>query len=192
MMRALTAKSGLGPGVNPRRWAGLLLGILLAVPAAAHEGEVHDDFPLAAAGQNVAPRFAATGDAVEVVGALQDGQLWLYVSRFATNAPWSGLSIEVERDGGGVRAEPVAEGVYRIPAGELEENGLHAVVMTLHGEGLDELLMAQLAIENAPEREVEPSWRQMSMGLSLLVAAVVIHLLHGWRVRRRRQEAPRG
>lgn len=193
MARALTAMNASRCHSCLSRWAWLLLGLLLTVPlpVPAHEGEVHDDFPATASatGRAGEPRFAAASDAVEVVGVLHEGQLWLYVSRFATNAPWPGLRIEIElglaRDGGSKRAEPVSEGIYRVAAGDLVLDGGHTVVMSLQGEGIDELLMAQLLVENGPGQRPGRPWLEMSTGLGLLAAAVAIHLLHGWRVRRR-------
>ncbi|HEY9197717.1 MAG TPA: hypothetical protein VIR60_00035, partial [Gammaproteobacteria bacterium] len=150
-----------------------------------HEGEVHDEIATAETGHASEPRFATASGDVEVVGILQDGQLWLYVARFATNAPWPGLSIEIERDAGAVRAEPVAAGVYRVAVGDLERPGRHAFVMSLQGEGLDELLTAQLVVADVPGEQPALPRQQMSAGLAVLAAAVGVHLLHGWRVRRR-------
>lgn len=191
MTRVLTALAAcrFRPGIPRRLW--LLLGCLLAVPVSAHEGEVHDEIVSAEPGHAIEPRFTTASGDVEVVGVLQDGRIWLYVTHFATNAPWPDLRIEVEHDSGAVRAEPVAAGIYRIAAGALERPGRHALVMSLQGEGLDDLLTAQFIVADAPGERLAQHRLEMSAGAALLAVAVVAHLLHGWRVRRRTRKGSR-
>lgn len=57
--------------------------------------------------------------------------------------------------------------------------------MSLQGEVLDELLTAQLVVADDPAANVAQPRLEMSAGLTLLGVAVVVHLLNGWRVRRR-------
>ena len=126
--------------------AGLvLIGALPFTPVLAHEGEEHGD-ELAAAAHMSEPRFEARSDAVEVTGILKAGDIWLFVTRYATNEPLAGLRIGIESGNTSVPARAVGKGIYRVKAGPLGRGGRHAVVLTLHGAGLDELLAGELVV----------------------------------------------
>jgi hypothetical protein len=145
-MRPVRDPAGAAGAV--RRWAALVLvgALQFAAPVPAHEGEEHGN-ELAAAAHMSEPRFEARGDAVEVTGIVKGGDLWLFVARYATNEPLAGLRVSIESGGSaGVPARAVGRGIYRAKAGALDRPGRHAVVLTLRGPGLDELLTGELVI----------------------------------------------
>lgn len=124
----------------------LLMGALqAATPVLAHDGEEHGD-ELAAAAHMSEPRFEARSDAVEVTGIVKGGDIWLFVTRYATNEPLAGLRIGIESGNASVLANAVGKGIYRVKAGSLGRSGRHAVVLTLRGAGFDELLAGELII----------------------------------------------
>jgi hypothetical protein len=124
----------------------LVSALQVAAPVPAHEGEEHGN-ELAAAAHMSEPRFEARSDAVEVTGIVKGGDIWLFVARYATNEPLAGLRISIESGGSaGVPARAVGRGIYRAKAGTLGRPGRHAVVLTLRGPGLDELLTGELVI----------------------------------------------
>lgn len=114
-------------------------------PVLAHDGEEHGDEQAAAAHMSE-PRFEARSDVVEVTGILKGRDLWLFVTRFATNEPLGGLQVVIESGTGSTPAAAVGEGIYRVPAGAVGRRGRHAVVLTLRGGGIDELLAGELVI----------------------------------------------
>lgn len=123
----------------------LTAALLLPQRVCAHAGHDHADVPPPPL--TVEPRFSTHAGEVEVTGVRGDGVLWLYVNRYASNAPWEGLAVEVEIDGETHSAQPAGAGLYRCalgaggdtPAGETQP-----VIVSLSGDGLEELLVADL------------------------------------------------
>lgn len=147
-----------------------MLALLGGAPALAHEGHDHGEAP--ALPTVYEPRFEARAGAVEVVGILKADDLWLYASRYADNAPWAGLQLEIEQGDTAVVAAAVEPGVYRAPAGPLGEPGTHAVILSASGEGLEELLTGELVVsepESADTLTRIPRW-----GWALGVLAVLV------------------
>lgn len=136
--------------ITPRRWllaVVLMLGTLPGGPW-AHEGHDHAALPPAPAASE--PRFSVASDAVEVTGILRAGVLWCYVNHYDSNAPWSGLRLEVELDGRTVVASAAGEGRYRVDGSGLEQPVAHALVLSLQGEGIQELLAVDWPARTRP------------------------------------------
>ncbi len=92
---------------------------LLAVPlhsAFGHEGHDHGSPPRPAT-LTAAPRAEAASELFELVAAARDGELTIYLDRFATGEPVTDAAISVETpQGGGIDAKPAPDGTYRLPA----------------------------------------------------------------------------
>src|SRR5262245_33946592 len=96
----------------------LAASLLLAfspVGAPAHEGHDHDA-PAATVTVPAAPRGESASDLFEVVAVAGNGELTIYVDRFATNEPVPNATVAVETPHGSIEARRAADGTYRLPA----------------------------------------------------------------------------
>lgn len=130
--------------------AALILTVTLPLAAApgAHgpNGE-HLDAPTGAVGGPMLPRLEANSDLFELVAELKEGQLRIYVDRYASNEPVADASVEVEAtmDSGSFKAlaaYQAVEGHYLLAEPEfLKALGTadeHSLVFTiLAGEDAD-------------------------------------------------------
>lgn len=69
---------------------------LAAAPGAHGPNGEHLDAPANAVGGPMLPRLEANSDLFELVAELADGQLRIYVDRYASNEPVTDASVEVE------------------------------------------------------------------------------------------------
>lgn len=173
--------------------AGLLLALLaLALRAPAHEGHVHEpaqEVPPQAAESmppppDDSPRMALSGTHLELV-VLRDGDagLLIYADDYQSNAPLSGLSLQLRSGAHSVQAAPAGEGLYRVPAGVLPAREALPLQIIARGEHWQEQLDGVLAAETraAPAASHAPSaW------LALLLLPLALLVLR-WRLRRRRE-----
>jgi membrane fusion protein, heavy metal efflux system len=142
MMRAL----GLGRMVAT---AVLGMGLALAVlPASvsAHGGEEHNEVAEPVIGPAASPRASAQSDLFELVGVAHGQTLTIFLDRFADNAPVTDATIEVEVNGETLRAEPMADGSYRIAASWIATPGHHDLVITVLAGQQSDLLTAKLDV----------------------------------------------
>lgn len=128
----------------------LVCGCLIALPAGlgsvlAHEGHKHAPAP-AAAVTGLAPRAAAASPDLELVAEWRNDGLLIYLDRFATNAPLSGATIDVEEGSNRVTAVPAGEGLYQAEAPWLARPGRHSLVFTVQTQDLADLLTATLEV----------------------------------------------
>src|SRR5688572_18559917 len=89
--------------------------LALAAPHGhAHEGHDHADKPAPAAASGA--RAESTSSAFELVAIARGTSLELYLDAFATNAPVTGASIDVETPDGPSAAVAQPDQVYRLDA----------------------------------------------------------------------------
>ncbi len=112
--------------------------------ALAHEGHDHADAP--APSVAVAPRAIALTDDFELVAALEDGQLTIYLDRFATNEPVADAQVEVDEGAGAIAAPQIAPGVYRVPGARSAAPGSHALTVSVQAGDVSDLLMTTLDV----------------------------------------------
>ncbi len=119
--------------------AALMLTVTLPLAAApgAHgpNGE-HLDAPTGAVGGPMLPRLEANSDLFELVAELKDGQLRIYVDRYASNEPVADASVEVESGSfKALAAYQAAEGHYLLAEPEflkaLATADEHSLVFTI-------------------------------------------------------------
>ena len=163
---------------------GLVALAMQASPLAAHEGHTHE--APAPAEQNIAPRFAVRGDALEVVGVGVGSDLLIYLDRLADNAPIENAKIEVEGPGA-FKGVPTAlgDGVYRLHAPALAAPGKHALTISVEAGALFDLLPAELTVDAAAAAHgglLATPWRWL---LFVLIAAMVVAA--AWVMRKRIQ-----
>lgn len=136
--------------------AALAVSFALGLPSAghAHGDEPHDhDAPAAGTARAVladavgAPRLVAQSDLFELVGAIQDRRLVVWLDRFADNVPVQGAAIDLDVGGRQLEAKPdgdryVAEWPQDLPGGAVP------VTITVRAGDDSDLLATQF--ENAP------------------------------------------
>lgn len=130
----------------------LLLAATLALPAWGHGGEDHShegDKPAAVAVQ-ANPRSATASEEFELVAALEERTLTLYLDRYASNEPVAKAQVEVESGTGKntwkAVAQETAPGVYTLPGDRLAAPGKHALVITVQAGEASDLLTATLLV----------------------------------------------
>lgn len=159
-------------------------------PALAHEGHDHDEPAQAAAdAAPSSPRFAAAGDAFELVGALDGRRLVLWLDRLADNAPVTGARLELDIAGRARLALPqgeayVAELDAPLPAGR------SAIVATVTVGAEADLIAAELDVPDAarlPAGADAPRGAASAVGLGLWTGAAIAAVagLLGWAIGRR-------
>ena len=122
--------------------------VLLAPPAAAHEGHDHGAAPGPAVPAG-APRAQATSDAFELVAVAGAGELVLHLDRFATNEPVDGVGLDVETPNGPAVARPAGLGTYRLEAPWLAKPGRHHLIVTVNANARTDVLPLALDIPAA-------------------------------------------
>ena len=183
--------------------AALMLTISLPLAAApgAHgpDGE-HLDAPSGAVGGPLLPRLEAHSDLFELVAELKDGQLRIYVDRYASNEPVADASVEVESGQfKALAAYQAAEGHYVLVEPEfLQALGTpaeHALVFTILAGDDADLLNGMLDTRTAAAANGHGNdhghshaleWAAWGVG-GLLAAGLVIVVL-----RRRQQRGHTG
>jgi membrane fusion protein, heavy metal efflux system len=161
-----------------------LVGLVYTAGAAlAHEGHDHGPppAPLPAATK---PRVAVQTDAFELVGIMANGQMSLFLDKFATNEAVTDAEIEILAGADSVKAEPRADGSYRATVPALATPGRHQLVFnTRHASGED-LLEGTLEIPAEVSAAVAPpdaSAGGARSGLTMLetIAAAGLALIVG-------------
>ncbi len=173
-------------------WCRRVILLLLAVPlfsslVQAHEGHAgHEATTLPpAAPEAAAPsRAVAQSERFELVIVPRDGELILYLDRFADNSPVTGAQVEVERGSWQGQAVEFEPGTYRVAAPWLAQEGEHLLLFTLiRGEEAD-LLDTRLTV--SPPAPAGPADAPLPAWLPPLAAlALVALLVLFWILRRR-------
>ena len=133
----------------PAFGAAALLLALSAGIGLAHEG--HDDGAQPTlAPANVAPRGEAASPELELVAVAQGAELFIYLDRFATNAPITGATVEVETPDGPKTATPAGE-AYRLVAPWLAKPGHVDLIFTVTAGGNVDVLPLSLDIPAGPD-----------------------------------------
>lgn len=161
---------------------------LLPMVASAHGGEdhAHED-TVAPAVPLLAPRTEAASEDVELLAVHGNGTLTVYLSDFRTNAPLEGVEVEVESAGHTVMAAALAPGVYRAEAPWLAVSGRHALVFTIQGEQVADLLEAHLDIPQPVADEHQEGLLDLSpLGVAGSIGGIAVAGLLAFGLRRRK------
>jgi hypothetical protein len=110
----------------------LLVALLLTpVSALAHGDEDHGDGAKPAIVANVAPRAEAQTELFELVAVPGNGQLTIFLDRFASNAPVLDAKVEVESGNWKAVAQAAGNGSYRVNAPQLAKAGSYPLQFTV-------------------------------------------------------------
>jgi len=162
--------------------------LILAQPAAAHEGHDHGDAKSAPLASAARPRLEATSGPFELVALLRDGELLIYLDDSQTNAPVTDASITVETPKGPQPAEALA-GLYRLPA-PWAEPGTHPLIFTVTLKQTAEILSASLTVSPASVTSSKAPGLVLDPGFALWVAVVAVLAFTAGALLRRPSHAP--
>lgn len=167
----------------------LLACTMLALPAFAHEGHDHGDAPVAQQ-QALAPRLTHASAKLEVVALLQGRDLLVYADDYASNAPASGLRVDVRSAGRLVQALEIEPGLYRANL-QIDTQAREVQLdLSLSGEGVSERFGGTLPIDASAAEASAPGASDGAAGAGLIAGAGIAGLLlviaGVWRLRKRR------
>lgn len=186
-----------------------LAAIWLLAPAPhsalAHEGHDHGA-PSSSVVAVAAPRTEAASALFELVAVSRNGELTIYLDRFATGEPVTDATITVETPQGSVDARPATDGTYRLPAAWSGVPGRYDLIFTVSKDGAADVLTAALEVPAAGTatgvravpasrstgaEQLRDHWARLDFGLAgALLAAFVAGAAGGlWLARRRRAPA---
>jgi cobalt-zinc-cadmium efflux system membrane fusion protein len=157
--------------------------VALAGPSFAHEGHDHGEVPRTSV--PVASRGEAHAGDLELVAVLRDGEVVLYLDRFATNEPVRDAVIEALVPGGTEKAVAHADGTYRLPAKWVDERDHYDLIFTVTVGEVSEVL--PVTIVAAAAQSALPPQRNVSVLLAALIAlaAALFAFLAGFALSRR-------
>lgn len=152
---------------------------LLVLPwsATAHEGEDHggDAKPAVVAASSAGPRAEAQTELFELVATPSDGQLVIYLDRFASNEPVNGAVVEVESGRWKAVARAAGDGTYHAKAPTLARPGTYPLLFTVQAGGEADLMETTLVVSEAAQagaaeagRGPAPTWWWAAGGLAAL------------------------
>jgi len=118
-------------------------------PVFAHEGHDHDEQQQAVSA-GALPRGEAVSNEFEIVAVARGEALEIYLDRFATNEPVTDATLEAETPSGPMKANPDADGTYRITAPWLAKSGRTDLIFSVTAGGVTDIL--PLTIEIPPQR----------------------------------------
>lgn len=164
-----------------RLWAvaaALVLSLAGPLQAADDHGHDHGDAPAAAG--TASPRMDAHSDLFELLGVVENGQMTVYLDRYATNEPVTGAKIEFESGEHKGVATPQADGTYLIKFDALTKPGQLPFSFTVTAGSDTDLLAGELEIADPHEHEEEahrswPAWA--GYGAAAIAAALALAIL---------------
>lgn len=163
------------------------LALLISPPLHAHEGHDHGDEP-AARQQALAPRLTHASARLEVVALLQGHDLLVYADDYASNAPVTGLRVDVRSAGRLVQALEVEPGLYRADL-QIESQAKEVQLdLSLSGEGIAEHFAGQLPIDSPSDASADVLAKKSPNTAFIAgggLAALLLVIAGAWALRRR-------
>lgn len=128
----------------------LILTLVFAPALAlAHGGEDHGDGAKPAIVANVTPRAEAQTELFELLATPGNGQLTVFLDRFASNAPVSDAKIEVESGDWKAVALAAGNGSYRVSAPLFAKPGRYPLLFTIEAGADSDLIETTLVVAEA-------------------------------------------
>jgi hypothetical protein len=119
--------------------------------ATAHEG--HDDVPKVSAAKDAAPRSEAQTDLFELVAVPGNGQLTIFLDRFASNEPLSDAKVEVESGNWKAVALAAGNGIYRVNAPQFANPGSYPLQLSVQAGADADLIATTLVVAEPANSE---------------------------------------
>lgn len=125
----------------------LLSTLLTPVLARAHGDEDHSgDAVKPASVVNIAPRAEAQTELFELLATAGNGQLTIFIDRYASNEPVTGAKIEVESGDWKAIAQAAGNGSYRVSAPQFAKPGRYPLLFTVEAGADSDLIEATLVV----------------------------------------------
>lgn len=156
--------------------ASAALACAATFPSLAGEGHDHGAEPAAAEGQ-ASPRVEAHSDLFELVGIVENGQMTVYLDRYATNEPVAGAKIEFEAGANKGVAAAQPDGTYLIKFDALTKPGELPFSFTVAAGSDTDLLAGDLRIQDTHAHEeaaAKPWLRWAGMAAAALAALAAV------------------
>ena len=102
---------------------------------------------------NVAPRAEAQTELFELVATPGNGQLTIFIDRFASNAPVTGAKVEVESGSWKAVAAAADNGSYRVNAPQFAKPGRYPLLFTVEAGADADLIETTLVVAEAAKPE---------------------------------------
>ncbi|MGV8893186.1 MAG: hypothetical protein ACOH2K_09665 [Burkholderiaceae bacterium] len=134
----------------------LLTLLFTPILAFAHGGEDHGDGPKPVSVANVAPRAEAQTELFELLATASNGQLTIFIDRFASNAPVTGAKVEVESGSWKAVAAAAGDGSsgsYRVAAPQFAKPGSYPLMFTVEAGTETDLIETTLVVAEAAQPE---------------------------------------
>lgn len=160
----------------------LLSSIALPVWAGGDSSDGHTHAaPAALPAMEAAPRASAASEEFEVVIALEEKKLVVYVDRFTSNEPITKAKIEVEGAGLKGLASEIAPGTYVMEMAAALAPGKHALTIGIEAGETADLLAATLDTTQVVAGEVHvhswDEWAVWILAAVLLLASIILLLV---------------
>jgi hypothetical protein len=123
--------------------------LLFPVLTLAHGGEDHGDGAKPASVANVAPRAEAQTELFELLATSGNGQLTVFIDRFASNAPVTDAKVEVESGNWKAVAPAAGNGSYRVNAPQFAKPGRYPLQFTVQAGADSDLIETTLVVAEA-------------------------------------------
>lgn len=145
--------------------------------ANAHEG--HNEAPKSSIKTEAAPRAEAQTDLFELVAMPGNGQLTIYLDRFASNEPVVGAKVEVESGTWKAVAITAGDGIYRVNAPLFAKPGSYPLLFTVQAGAdadlLETTVLVSAAVGTDKDNDAHPAvagWMWWSGSAALLALGV--------------------
>lgn len=168
-----------GYSVNGHTVALVLTACLSAGFATAHEG--HDEVPKVSAAKDAAPRSEAQTELFELVAVPGNGQLTIFLDRFASNEPLSGAKVEVESGNWKAVALAAGNGIYRVNAPQFAKPGSYPLQFSVQAGADADLIATTLVVAGPANSEAGAAshdsgwmWWPVGGGLAALGASLLL------------------
>jgi len=159
----------------------LIAALTLAISPSSYAGPGHDhgdEKPNQQQAQT-SPRFYAESDLYELVGVIRDGQITLYLDRYATNEAVKGANLEVEIDGVKMAVKPHGDGEYLIELKNKIKDQPTPISITINDGGKLDVLVSTIDLSQFENSSVM-NWKAW---LKLLVLMCFVAGVAYWSYR---------
>lgn len=153
---------------------------LLPVPVFAHGDEDHGASAAPTAMISAAPRAEAQTELFELLVTPQEGQLTIYLDRYADNQPVDDAKVEIESGNWKAVASAVAHGTYRVAAPQFAKPGNYPLVFTVTADDDADLIETTLTVSAAAAPTATdsrlPAWGWLAGALLVAIVAAAVLL----------------
>ena len=186
-MNSIYKKNRLLAPVRQALFALFFIASGLSGMAWADKGHEHSHEPMAATGAATSPRISSHSELFELVGVVENGEMKIYLDRYASNEPVTDARIEVEAGAARGSAAPLADGSYSFRHEVLARPGTLPVSFVVAAGKDTDLLAGDLVIADPHAEDghagAKRPWLRWaaSAGAALLLAGLAAL---AWRNRR--------